>query len=126
MPSNIHSNNEGLVKDYFSQLSELLDRIAPACPSGVTIAIKHFFGGAAAYADKRIFMSLTNVRLALKLPHEDRLHLFRSGDARELRFFTNAQVKKQYALISKDIVNDHAATKSLIEKSIAFALSGNK
>ncbi len=126
MASEIHSNNDGLVEDYFCQLPELLDRVGPACPSGVTIAVRHFFGGAAAYADKRIFMSLTKAGLALKLPPEDRLRLFRSGDGRKLRYFPNAPVKKQYALVSNDIVNDSSKIKSLIEKSIVFALSGDK
>ncbi len=115
-----------MAKDYINQLSLLIDDIGPAHPSGTSIGTRHFFGGAAAFADRRIFMSLTNVGFALKLPQEDLLCLFQKGDARELRYFPNAPVKKQYALFSKDFFDDNARTKSLIEKSITFALSENK
>ena len=112
-----------MAKDYLNRLLELINRVGPACPSGTTITVKHFFGGAAAFADKRIFMSMTKVGIALKLPEEDRIRLFRSGDAQELRYFPKAPVKKQYALVSNDFFNHPATTKPLIEKSIAFALS---
>jgi hypothetical protein len=51
-----------------------------------TIECKHFFSGAAAYANKRIFMTLTTVGLALKLPRDSRELLISNG-ARPLRYF---------------------------------------
>ena len=48
-------------------LQTLPDRLGSRPGLTVTIECKHFFSGAAAYADGRIFMTPTTVGLALKL-----------------------------------------------------------
>ena len=60
-------------------LRALLDRLPRPPIAGVELACKHFFSGAAAYANGRIFMSLTPVGLALKLPEETRAALIDRG-----------------------------------------------
>jgi len=115
-----------MAKEYVDKLSTLLDRVKPKLPRGHSlgrkpIEVKHFFGGAAAYVDGCIFMSLTKVGLALKLPEEDREQLFQSKQAKKLRYFPKAPVKKQYALFPKGFSDDRTA-KTWIEKSEAFVL----
>ena len=48
-------------------LQSLMDRLAPGLAGDPQIVCKRFFGGAAAYVDARIFVSLTPVGLTLKL-----------------------------------------------------------
>ena len=88
------------------------------------IEVKHFFGGAAAYVDGHIFMSLTKVGLALKLPEADQNRLFRSKQAKNLRYFPKALVKKQFTLFPSNFLNDCDSAKTWIKKSVAFALGG--
>ena len=110
--------------DYRDQLTALIARVDPALPSGSAVEVKHFFGGAAAYVNGCIFMSLTKVGPALKLPEADRERLFRSKRAKKLRYFPKAPIKKQYALFPRSFLEDCDAAKTWIEKSVAFALGG--
>ena len=106
---------------HVQKLTALIARADPKLPSGSTLEVKHFFGGAAAWIDGSIFVSLTKVGLALKLPEEDRRQLFRSKDAGPLRYFPKAPVKKQYALFSDKFLNSRRSLKTWIEKSISYA-----
>ncbi len=85
-----------------------------------TIECKHFFGGAAAYADGRIFMTLTTVGLALKLPEASRLTLLDAG-AMPLQYFPNAPIKKDYVVLPDDLANDANALAPWIAESVAFS-----
>ncbi len=110
-----------MAKEYVENLSALIAQVRPKLPRGKALEVKHFFGGAAAYVDGSIFMSLTKVGLGLKLPEEDREQLFQSKQAKKLRYFPKAPIKKQYALFPKGFSDDRTA-KTWIETSAAFAL----
>ena len=79
-----------------------------------------FFGGAAAYVNGRIFMSLTPVGLALKLPEEDRILLINEG-AKRLQYFPKAPIKKDYVVLTEALADDPPALDTWITKSTAFA-----
>jgi TfoX/Sxy family transcriptional regulator of competence genes len=99
--------------------------LAPACEAEVAIECKHFFSGAAAYANGRIFMTLTPVGLALKLPERARAALMKKG-ATPLRYFPKAPVKKDYVLIPDTLAADEAALASWTEDSIRFSQEAAK
>ena len=61
-----------MAEAYLHVLRSLVDRGRPEPGSRAVVVCKHFFSGAAAYANGRIFMTLTPVGLALKLPEESR------------------------------------------------------
>ncbi len=103
-----------MVARYLKQLETIL---APARARGADIACKHFFGGAAAYLDGRIFMTLTPVGLALKLPRDDRDGLIDQG-GKPLRYFPRAPVKKHYVVLPPGL--DGEALEDWISRSIAF------
>lgn len=105
---------------YFDELSALLNRIAPEESHEIVIECKHFFGGAAAYANGKIFMSLTKVGLALKLPEKTRTALIEGGGT-PLKYFPKAPVKKQYVVVSDKQAKDELALAEWIEESISFA-----
>ena len=112
-----------MTQPYVTQLKALIERVDPTWPPNATIEVKHFFGGAAAFVEGRIFMSLTKVGLALKLPQRVRLKLFESGNASELRYFSKSPVKKQYALMSDQYVHEAKPAKLWIETSAAYVVT---
>lgn len=117
-----------MAKEYVEKLTALLDTAKPKLPRGHSlgkepIEVKHFFGGAAGYVDGHIFMSLTKAGLAIKLPEDAREQLFRSKQAKKLRHFPKAPIKKQYALFPRKFLDDDASVKRWIERSVTFVLS---
>jgi TfoX/Sxy family transcriptional regulator of competence genes len=111
-----------MVDSYLKDLEALLEQAAPASGHNVDIEVRHFFGGAAAYADGRIFVSLTPAGLALKLPEDDRAILTGQG-ATPLRYFPKAPIKKDYVVVPGAIAGDGAALADWIEKSIGYVLT---
>ena len=111
-----------MVDSYLKDLEELLERATPASGYNVDIAARHFFGGAAAYADGRIFMSLTPAGMALKLPEGDRAALRQQG-ATPLRYFPKAPIKKDYVVLPEAITDDGAALAGWIAKSVGYVLT---
>ena len=105
-----------MAEPYLRELRSLLERLSP----GGAVECKHFFGGAAAYSGGRIFMSLTKVGLALKLPAETRNRLFQDG-ATPLRYFPKAPVKKEYAVLREATTQNEAALARLIGESLDYS-----
>jgi len=82
-----------------------------------SIVCKHFFSGAAAYKDNQIFMSLSPVGLALKLPEAECAALIANG-ATELQYFSNSPIKKGYVVLPTALVEDHAVLMGWVKRSI--------
>jgi len=114
-----------VAEPYLQDLQSLLARSAPKRGRVVTITCKHFFAGAAAYVDGTIFMSLTPVGLALKLPEDARTELRKLG-AKPLRYFPKGPNKKDYVVVSARLAKDSKALSPWIAQSIAFAQAGGK
>ena len=112
-----------MANEYVQKLTALIARLKPQTPRGKVIEVKPFFGGAAGYLDGHIFISLTKVGLALKLPDEDRRRLFKAWDAKEMRYFPKAPIKKQYALMSDEYLTGPKRIKPWIQRSLAFVES---
>ncbi len=111
-----------MVDSYLNDLETVLTQTAAGLDSKTDIAARHFFSGAAAYADGRIFISLTPAGLALKLSEDDRAILQGLG-ARPLQYFPKAPVKKDYLVLPGSITQDSAALAGWVEKSVGFVLT---
>ncbi|MCZ6846498.1 MAG: TfoX/Sxy family protein [Alphaproteobacteria bacterium] len=107
---------------YLKELQNLLAQTASGRDGTVEIEARHFLGGAAAYADGRIFISLTPAGLALKLPEDDRAALLEQG-ATPLRYFPKAPIKKAYVVVPQAIADDCPALAGWVEKSIGYVLT---
>jgi TfoX/Sxy family transcriptional regulator of competence genes len=107
-------------ESHLRALRSMLDRMALDLDADSAIECKHFFSGAAAYANGRIFMTLTPVGLALKLPEPSRARLIAGGGS-PLRYFPNGPLKKDYVVVPETLVTDEGALAPWIEESIAFA-----
>ncbi|MEH6631281.1 MAG: TfoX/Sxy family protein [Halopseudomonas aestusnigri] len=86
-----------------------------------TISCKHFFSGAAAYADGQVFMSLSPAGLALKLPEDQRDLILQQG-GKPLKYFPKSPIKKGYAVLSPTQREDTDGLYNLIIISIDHVL----
>ena len=107
-----------MVKEYLERLSKLIEQVAPSQSSYVKLEVKHFFSGAAIYVNEKIFMTLTPVGLAIKLPEKNREKLLKERKAKNLRYFPKAPIKKDYVILQKAMSNDLKSLRYYIKMSI--------
>ena len=112
-----------MAHDYVDQLSALLKSATLGRFEDVKMECKHFFSGAAIYADGRICMSLTTVGFALKLPEEARNTLLKEQGAKPLRYFPKAPIKKDYVILPKAMLKDMRMLRRWVRVSIEYVLS---
>ena len=111
-----------MAKEYRDRLQAVLAPTIAALPAGVTVEIRHFFSGAAAFANDRICISLTGVGLAVKLPEDGRARLLAEG-AEPLRYFPKAPIKKQYVVLPDGLAEDAEQLRFWARQSIDFVLT---
>ena len=107
-----------MAKEYLERLSKLIEQVALSQSSYVKLEVKHFFSGAAVYVNEKIFMTLTPVGLAIKLPEKNIEKLLKEGKAKKLRYFPKAPIKKDYAILSKELTDDLKILRYYIKMSI--------
>ncbi len=111
-----------MAEEYLEQLAALLDKAAPGEIKG-DLECKHFFSGAAVYAQGRICMSLTPVGFAIKLPEESRDTLIEELGAKPLRYFPKGPIKKDYVVLPKVALNDIKALRNWVKISVEYVVS---
>ena len=111
-----------MVDSYLRALGLVLESSRLDAALSASIECKHFFSGAAAYVDGRIFVTMTPTGLALKVRPSDRAALLERG-ATPLRYFPKAPLKKDYVVIPESITDDEAALREWIDASIEFCRS---
>lgn len=111
-----------MAKEYFDRLDSLLRPVIGTLPSKIEVTTKHFFGGAAAYANGRICITLTTVGLAMKLPEDSRSELKKTG-ARPLRYFPNGPIKQHYVIVPQVLWENQDDLAFWAQKSIDYALT---
>ncbi len=111
-----------MTRDFTAELETLIGGMGTALPATVEVDCKRFFNGAAAYADGRIFISLTPVGLAVKLPDAEREALMREG-GKPLRYFPKAPIKKAYVVVPENLAANTDLLKPWLARSVAYVLS---
>ncbi len=86
------------------------------------ITCKHFFSGAAAYILGRIFVTLTLVGLAFKLPEALRNTLLEAG-GQPLQYFPGAPIKRDYVVYPDPGELEPTRLAELISDSIEHVLA---
>ena len=107
-----------MAEPYLRDLQSIIERLSASNDEADKITCKHFFSGAAAYVDGHVFMSLTPVGLALKLPKDDCTALLNQG-AKPLQYFPKAPVKKDYIILPSKFRDDKNLS-DWISRSIEF------
>ncbi len=85
-----------MAQPYLGKLQQLLSDVDIESSD---VASKHFFSGAAAYANGHIFASLTPKGLALKFPESRCKIILAIEFAEPLRYFVKSPLKRGYVLI---------------------------
>ena len=111
-----------MTREFIAQLETLVGGMGNALPRDVTMDCKRFFSGAAAYANGRIFISLTPVGLAVKLAEPDKAALMRMR-ATALRYFPQAPVKKAYVVVPENLAANTDLLKPWLARSISNVLT---
>ena len=112
-----------MAHEYLTQLSALLKSPTAGQFKDVKLECKHFFSGAAVYANERICMSLTPVGFAIKLPENLRNTLINGHGAKPLRYFPNGPIKKDYVVLPKAMLKDMQALRRWVKISIEYVAS---
>ena len=107
-----------MAKTYFEKLSWLAEELGIEKETGVDLGIKHFFSGAALYANNSICASWSPAGLAFKLGEMAASKLIANGEATPLKYFDKGQVKKDYALFEDPEVEKSIAWKEHILNAI--------
>ena len=111
-----------MAKKYFDKLSDLINKIYPIKPKNVELIIKHFFSGAAVYANEKICITLTPVGFAIKLPEEYCTKLLKEKSVKPLCYFPKAPIKKQYVVLPESKIRDLIKLKPLVKISINYVI----
>jgi TfoX/Sxy family transcriptional regulator of competence genes len=111
-----------MAEPYLDRLSQIVNQLGPISPENVTLETKHFFSGAALYANGKICASLGPVGFAVKLPEESRKSLIDEGKGKEFRFFEKGPIKREYVLLADAIVQDERALRKLISMSAGYVI----
>jgi TfoX/Sxy family transcriptional regulator of competence genes len=77
------------------------------------------FGGVMSYAGGKVFASLSDVGLALKLHGADREALLALEGAKPLRYEPDAPASKSYVVIPDDLLTDRDVLGGWIRRSVA-------
>lgn len=109
-----------MTKAYQERLALILNELDLELGPDIALLVKPFFGGAAAYVNGRICLSLTKVGFALKLPEVDRQALMKLG-GQPLRYFPNAPVKKDYLILSDEVMSVPESLRLWVTKCIGTA-----
>ena len=111
-----------MAEPYFERLSQIVSRFKPPLVDGVTLETKHFFSGAALYANGKICASLSPAGFAVKLPAETRQGLIDNGGGREFRFFAKGPIKREYVALSESVVQDVGTLERLLGLGVGYAV----
>ena len=111
-----------MAEPYFGRLSQIVSGFRPLLIEGVTLETKHFFSGAALYANGKICASLSPVGFAIKLPSEIRRCLIDDGEGREFRFFPKGPIKREYVALSESTLQDNETLGRILGLSVDYAI----
>ena len=112
-----------MAQEYLERLNTLIEQLTSGSFKDIHLECKHFFSGAAVYADGRICMSWTPVGFAMKLPEASRSALVNKQGAKYLRYFPNGPIKKDYVVLRKPMLKEVKTLRRLAKASIEYALS---
>ena len=111
-----------MAEPYLTRLAQIVDGLQPLQAGDVKLESRHFFSGAALYANGKIFASLSPAGFAVKLPADRRWSLIEEGKGTEFRFFPNGPIKREYVALSESTIADEESLRELIALGVDYAL----
>ncbi len=104
-------------------MQDQLSRAAEAHTLDMDLTFKPMFGGVCAYVGGRVFVSLSNIGLALKLPAEAQAELLAEEGAKRLQYEPDAPPSKQYIVVPPPMQADTAALAAWLVQSVDYVLA---
>ncbi len=101
------------------QLSQAVETFAP----DMEITFKPMFGGMSDYVRERVFATLSDVGLALKLPAEAQAGLLAEPGAKRLQYEPDAPESKQYIVAPDCLRSDPEAFAPWVQRSVEHVLA---
>lgn len=111
-----------MAQPYYNRLKSIAGRLEPRQTAGAKIETKHFFSGAALYANGKICATLGPAGFALKLPSEVRETLIAEGKGTEFRFFDKGPIKREYMALTESVVEEEEALQPLLGISVSYVI----
>ena len=111
-----------MAEPYRMVLAQMAERLELSETAAVKIVVKHFFNGAALYANDRICLVHNPSGLALKMRPDERERLIKSGEGALFRVFPKGPVKREYVALSESLIGDQNRLLQLIQGSIGYVL----
>lgn len=108
---------------YRNEITTLLRQVYANLSTTYKLKLKNVFGGTGGYVNEKIFISCGKFGIALKLLKQILDDLFREKDIKHLKYFPKGHVKKEYALLSKQVLENKHQLKKLVDASVKYALS---
>ena len=93
--------------------------LTQAAPPDLELSFRPMFGGIMGYADAKVFASLSNVGLALKLSGPDREALLAEPGARPLRYEPDQPPSKSYVVLPEAMLSNPDALRRWIVRCTA-------
>jgi TfoX/Sxy family transcriptional regulator of competence genes len=109
-----------------ASLEQMQDEISAAAEAhnlDDELTFKPMFGGFCAYVNGRVFASLSDVGLALKLAPDAQAALLAKPDAKRLQYEPDAPESKQYIVVPDSIRNDKPTFADWVKQSAEWVLA---
>ena len=104
-------------------LQNQLSQAAEAHALDGELTFKPMFGGVCAYIGGRVFASLSDIGLALKLPPEAQAELLALDGAKRLQYAPDAPPSKQYIVAPPSMQSDPAVLSPWLARSVEYVLA---
>jgi hypothetical protein len=118
------SGESGFMKNnYLEKLTKLLGQARPKLATQHRLEFKNVFGAVGGYVNGRIFASCGKFGIALRLPPKILDDLFQEKEVKHLKYFPKGHIKKEYAVLSKRVLENKHQLKMLADESIQYVLS---
>lgn len=104
-------------------LEEMQDQLSAAVETlnlDSGLSFKAMFGGVSGYMEGRVFASLSNRGLALKLSPGDQAALLQEPDAQRLRYEPDAPESKQYIVVPNAVQAEADALAAWVKRSVDY------
>jgi TfoX/Sxy family transcriptional regulator of competence genes len=108
---------EIMSKLYCEKLAGLISALDFGEELKAELTVKHYFNGAAVYADKTMCASWSPVGLAFRLPATEVAELIANGQAKPLKYFAKGRIKKGYVLFDNPESKQRPALKAYLLKA---------
>ncbi len=107
-----------MAKIYLEKLSQLISDLDIEDEVAIPLEARHFFSGAALYANQVLCASWSPAGLAFKLTESEVAKLIDSGKAKPLKYFEKGHIKKGYAMFENPEMMKKAKWKNYFLKAI--------